>query len=210
MRKHLAALAAATALLACFTPTQAEGHAGNPNFSSQVHGLSRPVEGISVEVLGFDDRLQLLNRSGKTVVIYGYEGEPYSRILADGTVETNANSPAVYLNEDRYAAVQVPKQADASAPADWTKVSDGGEFNWHDHRMHWMQSTTPPQVKNESRKTKIFDYRIPIRVGGRRDAIDGTLFWVGPADTPKMPLLIGGFVLIVICGAGVLVIRRRR
>lgn len=210
MRKQLAALAAATALSACITASPAEGHAGNPNFSSQVHGLSRPVDGITVQVLGFDDRLQLLNRSGKTVVIDGYDGEPYARILADGTVETNANSPAVYLNEDRFAAVQVPEQADSSAPPDWKRVLDGGEFNWHDHRMHWMQPATPPQVRDESTKTKIFDYRIPIRVGGRRNAIEGTLFWVGPADTSKTPFLIGGVLLIVICGAGVLVVRRRR
>lgn len=209
MGKLWAALVAAIALLACL-PSAALGHEGNPNFESEVGGLSRPVEGVSAQVLGYDDRLQLVNRSGETVVVFGYEGEPYARILPSGTVQTNVNSPATYLNEDRFAGVRVPERADPQAPPVWRDVSDGGEFTWHDHRVHWMARTTPPQVEDESQRTRVFDYRVPIEVGGERDAITGTLYWVGPADAAKTPFLIVAAAIVVLGGVGVLIVRRRR
>ena len=211
MRKRLAALAAVTALLACAAPVlPAAAHEGNPNFESVVHGLERPVEGVSISVLNYDDSLELVNRSGKDLLLYGYEDEPYARLLADGTVETNANSPSVYLNDDRFAEASVPGRADPEAPPQWTPVSDDGRFVWHDHRMHWMARSTPPQVKDEGRRTKVFDYRIPMRVGGEPDAIEGTLWWVGPADSSKLPFLLAGGALLLLGGAAVLAIRSRR
>ncbi|HEU4944815.1 MAG TPA: LPXTG cell wall anchor domain-containing protein, partial [Solirubrobacterales bacterium] len=70
--------------------------------------------------------------------------------------------------------------------------------------------TTPPQVKDEGKRTKVFDYKIPLRIDGRKGAIEGTLFWVGPADTSKTPFLVAGAVIVVLGGAAVLLARRRR
>ena len=39
----------------------------------------------------------------------GYDGEPYLRFRADGTVQENQNSPATYLNRNRYAGAEVPE-----------------------------------------------------------------------------------------------------
>jgi hypothetical protein len=191
-------------------PSGAPAHAGNPNFESALRGLSRPVDGLSAQIIGYDDRIQVVNRSGQEVTIMGYEGEPYARLLPDGTVETNANSPATYLNEDRFAAVEVPARADPGAPPEWREVSGDGTFTWHDHRIHWMAKSTPPQVTDEDERSKVFDYRVPVEVGGEPDAIAGTLYWVGPADTSKTPFLIAGLAIVVLGGTGVLVLRRRR
>jgi hypothetical protein len=168
------------------------------------------VPGISFEVLNYDSDLELLDQKGHEVVIYGYEGEPYARILRDGTVQTNQRSPASYLNENRFAEVQVPKSADSKAPPQWKTVDESGTLIWHDHRMHYMAKGTPPQVKDESKRTKVFDYEIPLRIDGKKGAIDGTLFWVGPADASKTPFLIIGALVIVLGGAGVLILRRRQ
>ena len=112
--------------------------------------------------------MQLLDQHGHEVTIYGYDGEPYARILKDGTVQVNQRSPALYLNENRFAEVTVPPYADPQASPVWKTFDHSGTFLWHDHRMHYMSPATPPQVTDKSRKTKIFDYEIPLRIDGRK------------------------------------------
>ena len=54
-----------------------------------------------------DDALELRNATGANVMVPGYEGEPYLRFLKSGRVEVNVNSPAKYLNEERYGGVAI-------------------------------------------------------------------------------------------------------
>lgn len=197
-------------LALAFSAAPALGHEGNPDFRSEIESVRPSVPGVSLEVLNYDADLELVDRGSHEIVIYGYEGEPYARILADGTVQENQRSPATYLNEDRYAEVQVPKSANAKAPPEWKTVDDSGTLRWHDHRSHYMAAGTPPQVKEESKRTKVFDYEIPLRIDGEKGAIDGTLFWVGPTDTSKTPFLIAGIAIVVLGGAAALISRRRR
>jgi hypothetical protein len=194
--------------LSAFAPA-ASAHQGNPDFRSELDGLQPPAPGVSFEVLNYDADMQLKDQ-GHTVVIHGYQGEPYARIQPDGTVQVNQRSPATYLNEDRYAETPVPASADPKAPPQWKTVGEAGTFIWHDHRMHWMSRSTPPQVKDQSKRTKIFDYRIPMSVDGKPADLDGTLYWVGPADTSKAPFLIIGAVIVLGLLATVVVVRRRR
>ena len=127
-----------------------------------------------------------------------------------GPAAQNPLSPAVYLNTNFYANVSVPASASASAPADWVTVDRTGTFEWHDHRIHWMSPVTPPQVKDTGKRTKIFDWSVPIRIGSQSGAIDGELFWV-PENSKASAGAIGAGVAIVIAGALVVfVVRRRR
>ena len=179
------ALGLALALAALLAPP-ALAHQGNPNYLSQVDAITPATQGVTVDVLNRDDRLLLHNTSGEDVVIEGYDTEPYARVLGDGTVEVNTNSEAYYLNDDRYANAKVPKGL-PDTPA-WKEIDKTGRFEWHDHRMHWMAQTTPPQVTDKDARTKIFDYRIPIQVAGRPGAIAGTLFWTPlPAEARRSP-----------------------
>jgi len=131
-------------------------------------------------------------------------------VLPDGTVQVNQRSPAAYLNEDRYATTKVPAIADPEAAPRWQTIDSSGTFVFHDHRMHYMATGTPPQVKDEGEKTKVFDYSIPIQIDGEEGAIDGTLWWVGPEDTSKLPFAIAGIAVVVLGGLAVLIVRRRR
>jgi MYXO-CTERM domain-containing protein len=208
--KRWAAHAATTTLLCLLMAAPALGHEGNPNFRSEIGSVQPRLPGIEFQVLGYDADMELVDREGHEVLIYGYEGEPFARILADGTVQKNQRSPATYLNLDRYAEVAVPESADAKAVPVWKTVDDSGTLRWHDHRMHYMATGVPPQVKDEGQRTKVFDYEIPLRIDGREGAVAGTLFWVGPADTAKLPFVIAGGAIVLLGLAAVLLVRRRR
>jgi hypothetical protein len=200
------------------TPTPAS-ESGNPiddqgssyHYRSDITQVVPNVPGVSLQVLEFADRLLLTNRSGQTVTVYGYQGEPYARVLADGTVQLNTRSPAYYLNQNFYGNVNVPPSASPSASPQWTVVDRTGQLEWHDHRIHWMSPVLPPQVKDKSKLTKIFDWRVPIQVGARKGAVDGQLFWTPESGTKAPTAAIVALVAIVVLGLlFVLVVRRRR
>ena len=185
-------------------------HQGNPNFRSAVRAVTPATQGLTVAVRNLDDHFELINRSGRTVEIGGYNHDVYARVQADGTVQVNKRSPAYYLNQDREDTGDVPKSADEKAAPEWETLDRTGRFEWHDHRMHWMGKGVPPQVKDTGVRTKVFDYRVPIRVGDRAGAISGTLTWV-PEDKGGPPAgAIVGFAAIVVLGLGAVVLVRRR
>ena len=209
MRTRIGAVAALVAL--CATAPAALAHQGNPHYLSQVDRITPTAPGVTVDVLNRDDRLLLHNTSGRDVLVRGYSGEPYGRVLADGTVQVNTNSPAYYLNDDRYADVEVPKGIDGKGPPRWKEIDRTGRFEWHDHRFHWMAKTVPPTVRDESVKTKIFDWRIPIDIGAQRGAISGTLFWTPlPGGGPPLGAVFALAGLIIVCCIAVFIVRRRR
>jgi MYXO-CTERM domain-containing protein len=188
----------------------AVAHQGNPNFRSIVDAVTPAVRGLKLQVLNYDDRFELTNRSGQTVTVQGYNGEPYARVLADGTVEVNKRSPAYFLNDDRYADVKVPASADANARPQWSVVDRTGDLQWHDHRMHWMSKSLPPQVADKSKRTKVFDYAIPLDVGGRPGKIRGTLVWQPEGSSAPVGMFVGLGLLGLLAIGAVAVVRRRR
>src|ERR1700758_5353505 len=195
--------------------TQESGNPINDQGSSYryrtyITSITPKVPGLSVEVLEFADRLLLRNHTGQTVTVYGYSGEPYARLLPDGAAEQNARSPAVFLNTNFYASVTVPPSANAGAPAKWVAVDRTGSFEWHDHRIHWMSPVTPPQVKDTGKRTKIFDWSVPIKIGSQPGAIDGELFWVPESAKAPAGATAAGGALVVAGGVLVIVVRRRR
>ena len=208
MRRSVAAVALAVALTPC---APAVAHEGNPNYSSTVRAFSPKLDGVQAEVLNGDDRLLLVNRSDEDIVIEGYNDEPYARVGADGKVEVNRNSPAYYLNQERFGGVKVPAGVSAKAAPRWEQVGRSGRFEWHDHRMHWMGKGTPPQVTDESKPTKINDWAVPLKVGSSSGSISGTLRWV-PTDGGGPPAgAIAAFAAIALLGgAAVVLVRRRR
>jgi hypothetical protein len=199
-------LAGVAALL---LPASALAHEGNPNFRSEIQAVEPELPGVTIQVLDFDDSLQLDNRGDETIVVEGYEGEPYVRIAPGGRVEVNTRSPSHYLNDDRFAETDVPASADADANPEWELVDESGQYAWHDHRIHYMSRGTPPQVTDESERTHVFDWEVPLRVGGKPATIRGELIWVGTDDgAPALPfVLLGAFVVV---SGGVAVVRARR
>jgi hypothetical protein len=203
------ALLAALVVLTC-TPGAAAHGPGGTGFFSTVEALRPAVAGVDVRVLDGDDRLELANGSGRTIIISGYRGEPYIRFSPDGVFE-NKNSPAVYLNRDRFARVEVPKTADAGARPRWEKVADGSSYEWHDHRAHWMSPIAPKPIRDEpDREHHVFDWEVPARAESRSFVIAGSLDYRPPADQgiPTLFLIVLGAALGVTAVA-LYAVRRR-
>lgn len=210
MARRTVLAAVLCALLAGLTATSASGHAGSPDYESLVRTITPRLPGFSVEVLNGDDRLELINSSKKTVTVYGYNREPYLRMGPDGAVSVNLRSPAYYLNQDRFSGARVPASAKPDAAPQWRVLERGGRYQFHDHRMHWMAKTVPPQVKDRSKRTKIFDWAVPLRVEQAPGTISGQLFWRGSAGGPPAGAYVALAAFVLFGGATVVVVRRRR
>jgi hypothetical protein len=182
----------------------------NYHYRSNITGVTPSVPGLSLEVLEFADRLLLTNHTGRTVTVYGYQGEPYARVLANGTAEQNTRSPATYLNTSFYGNVTVPTSANPSAPPHWVVIDRTGQFEWHDHRIHWMSPLTPPQVKDKSKRTLIFDWQVPIRVGAQAGTVNGQLFWTPESSHASTAVIVLGVAIALLGLMFVLYVRRRR
>jgi hypothetical protein len=180
---------------------------------SEVQALTPPAAGVQAEVVGGDYQLSLTNHSEKIVLVKGYDGESYLRFLPSGEVQVNQNSAAKYVNADRFGQTSIPADITPQSPVRWSRVATGGNYHWIDHRIHLTERGTPPQVKDESKRTKIFDWRVPITVGGQRSRIAGTLTWVPESSSGSNTgwlVGLGAAVLALAVLAFGLARRRRR
>jgi hypothetical protein len=208
MSRFMRAAGLAATLLA-LTAISAVAHEGDPNFRSVVRVVPE-VSGLQVQVLDYDDELQVTNHSGQPVVIYGYSHDPYLRLLGDGTVQTNLRSPATYLNQEQPKAV--PPSAKLGLAPQWKTLDRASTFAWHDHRIRLQKKGTPPQVKDKSKRTKVLDYSVPITVGAQQGALDGTLYWAGSGSSSDFPVaaVVSLVAVALLAVAIVVVVRRRR
>jgi len=217
-----AALAAAGLALAA---ASAAAHEGDPRYRSTVEAIVPATEGLSARVLDHDDALELTNRSGKDVVVLGEDGRPWIRLRADGAVqvdraaeETEEEHAGAGWKLASYQLAHEGHEHEEPAPAGgraihWATLDRTGRYAWHDARIRWTGAGLPPEVVDESRETRISAWRVPIRVGDRPGAIQGTLTWVGePAAEGGFPtgaaVSLGAIALLVL--AAVALVRRRR
>ena len=207
-RPFLCALGAAVALMAAAAPA-ASAHGGASGYVSTVEDLRPPTPDIEVEVLDGDDRLALRNTGPETVIVLGYDGEPYLRFTAQG-VDRNANSPATYLNQARYGEADVPEALEDADPR-WQRVAAAGAaYDWHDHRIHWMSRTPPPPVRDDPDSAHtLFEWKVPLLVAGKPVTVEGVLAYEPPGSSLGRLLLYGGLPALALLVVLVLFLRAR-
>jgi hypothetical protein len=178
------------------------GEAAGSNFDGRVLSVRPEVPGLSVRILQFGDELELVNETSTEVVVPGYSDEPYLRIGPDG-VWRNANSPATYINLDRFGRVDVPGHADGRTAPDWVQVSTESTYVWHDHRTHWMsENQLPPAVAADpGRAHTVFAWTVALRHGDTPVEVAGELTW-SPPPSPWVvwPLYVALALLTVAAG----------
>lgn len=193
------------------------------NIVSRVTSSSLP-DGVEVVVHTGGLLIEVENRSATTLVVHGYESEPYLRIGPAG-VEHNRRSPATYVNQVRYGEdVATPQDVDASAAPEWIHIEDEPRFLWHDHRTHWM-STSPPRFVEAGplarglmtmelvgtigaaggRAHGFRSWVVPLSFGDERIDVAGELVWDDPP--PAVPWLL---VAACVVAPALLGIRGRR
>jgi hypothetical protein len=172
--------------------------AGPTNYQSTIVDAEPEVAGIDAEIIGGDSFMLITVDSSSVVEVLGYRGEPYIRFLPGGVVEENDLSPTRYLNEDRYAEVDIPAEASPDAAPRWRQVASDGSYAWHDHRAHWMNPIAPP---GKGPGDQILEGVVPLVVDGVE--VDLTIVSVWQSPPSRFPAL-AGIVLGLVLAAGLL------
>lgn len=205
MRRLLAAFGAGLfAALSVASPVAADP-AGPTDYLSEIRSVEPATPSIELAVLGGDSFVQLIASPGTEVMVLGYQGEDYLWFQPDGTVVENQNAPSTYTNDDRYGGGDIPASASADAEPDWEQVASSGQYSWHDHRAHWMQTIRPvgAQVGDQ-----IVEGVIPLVVDGVD--VDVTVISTWKAEPSNVPALAGVLVGLIAVGGGVALWRSRQ
>lgn len=179
-----AALAAAL-LTATIAVAPAVAHEGNPKYRSEVRTVTPAVEGVTVRVLDHDDSLELTNRSGRAVVVYGYEDEPFVRILGDETVQVNERSATVKANggeeDDDHAHDEEPA---AGAAAGYELVSYEYAHAGEEHPADEHRSTSEAREDHSTDETAV--HWVTLDKTGRFSWHDDRIKWRKTAVPPQV------------------------
>lgn len=200
--KWFAGLAVALAALVVHAPSAAAHGLDDDGATNYVAKfLDSGAPGLKWQVFGGDALVELTNHTGTSVVVLGYEGEPYLLYTPGEGVMRNERSPATFLNDDRWANVAVPREASATADPVWELVASGDSYAWHDHRMHWM-SFFPPAIVIADRQHEqlVFEWELPLLVGdpGRAVAAKGELLWIPPVVWWPPVVILGAVFAAVV------------
>jgi hypothetical protein len=212
-----------TALLTGAPAAAAEAHTRTQETTNVTSTITHEpdLDGVSWTVHTGGLLIEVVNEGEGTLVVEGYDGEPYLRITPEG-VEHNRRSAATYLNAERYTTVTLPPAVDPDAPADWVRVSDEPRMLWHDHRTHWMSPQPPGFVETGPLSRTLMrmelvgpvgtagaeqgpftDWEIPLTHDGQSTALRGQLEWHDPP--PAWPWLAAAALLVA---PGLLGLRR--
>lgn len=221
-RRLLALAATLASALVVVAAAAAHGGpaAGSSHYLSTIVAIEPAVPNLELRVLDRDDRLVLTNGTGEVVIVSGYQFEPYLRFDATG-VWVNRHSPNRFTDSERSPSPELvlPPAADPTAQPEWTLLTTGATWEWHDHRVHWTGEGTPADaIAPIDGKIDVRDWEIGITVGARAAIVKGRLEYFvkaqgtgGNGNGSVLAIAIAvPLALLVVGGAGVVAWRRRR
>ncbi len=202
------------AVLVAMVPASAAlAHGGTGGDSSDyrisITGYLGNPSGMHLGIVELGNRVEVVRTEAAEVLVLGYEGEPYLRLDSDGVWE-NVNSPAHYLNADRFAATQPPSGVTAASEPSWIRISTGDSVRWHDHRTHWMSSIPPESVTAEPDVEQLVHAdQVDMRIDGRTVAAMVEVTWM-PKPEATLWLVATSVLATAVTLVLVLVVPARR
>ncbi len=176
-----------SALLALALPAHATAHGRGATIALDYRLILDPstlaLPSVRVRVLDGDRDLQVQVRRGVSLLVRGALGEPMLRVDWRG-VWVNASSPTATAD----GIVSSGKRG-------WVRVSRGGTFSWHDHRL------SPPPA---SKPGIVGHFSVPVDLNGSPAVIAGV--FVRVARPALWPWAASAGALV----AAILVAMRRR
>jgi hypothetical protein len=197
----------AVAAVVVASPTTAMADSAGPtDYRSEVVAVDPPTPSIEVSIVGGDSFVVLRADPGVEVEVPGYQSEPYLRFAADGAVFENRRSPTAYVNGSRYGGGAIPDGATADAEPDWAEVAapGSGEYAWHDHRAHRMQTGDPVGAE---RGDQVLEEVLPVVVDGVAVEVRIESTWM-PAPS-RWPTMLGVVAGAIVAAAALLAPKRR-
>jgi hypothetical protein len=173
---------------------------GATNFQSRIVSVSPESPSLNTRIIEAGSRIELSYRGLGTVIVRGYQNEPYLLITPKG-VWRNKYSPATYINVSR-KFVEAPSFADPKHAPVWIKIEGNPTVRWHDHRIHYMSPILPPAVQaHQGERRLVNNWQLHLDVEGKATTINGTLTWV-PQSSPipwvfYMLVLAGIFIALL-------------
>jgi len=174
----------ATVLLAG-SPSAATAHVGGPPpsdapyYQTLLTSITPRPAGVTAQVASSGDWIELTVTGPEEVIVSGYGGEPYLRITAGGVWQNDLSATGV-LNESLFVDAAALTGTRATAAPTWRRTGPTGTVRWHDHRIHWMGVSRPPNVAADPiHRHLIGRWTIAARAGREPFTIDGTLNWIG-------------------------------
>ena len=202
-RSSFGALVIAFVLLSPASPALAHGGDGgaNSDYEVVVTGYSGDATGVVVRSVDLGSRLELERTTAQEVIVTGYSNEPYLRLDSKGVWE-NFNSPAHYLNLDRFASKSPPESASADATPDWHLISSGSSVRWHDHRTHWMSSTPREDVVAQPDVERVIfpANKVDLSIDGRAASAIVKVTWLPPPNKAGWLMAISALAALLIVG----------
>ncbi|WP_433608919.1 hypothetical protein ACQP2P_36845 [Dactylosporangium sp. CA-139114] len=117
-----------------------------------VRVASVSVAGVQVRAVEGGARLELVNRSGREVVVLGLQGEPFLRVSGRG-VEENRQSPTWFASRSISGSAA---GGSATAAPEWHLVANQPRVRWHDERARELPARA---------------WSVPLLVDGREPGI---------------------------------------
>jgi hypothetical protein len=156
------------------------------NYVTTVDGIRPAVPGLELRVYEGGNWVVLSNHTAHDAVVLGYLGEPFLRVGPDGAYENTA-SPSLLLAQLPPGDGSGPIAGAPKVAVRWAKVADGPSIGWHDHRVHWALTTSPPEVTRSPGSVHVVipGWRIPVRWDGKEVVVTGDVLWEpGPSPWP--------------------------